>query len=204
MREWYGGFAISRRCRSPRNRWTLLTHCLMNGRIIRNTNMCLLSKRCSFRSRATAAVLALAPLCAITSHQGRVISSRSVDSVVEEAKKIIAMPSFKGYIHDVGGPSANFSRPACDKQAEHGACAKRQCLWPKPCANLKVDHTALCGDARCAARLAWREKVFIRSGIRYDYLMYDKDETFFDRLVQYHISGPAESGAGTHQRCRAG
>ena len=96
--------------------------------------------------------------CAITSHQGRVISSRSVDSVVEEAKKIIAMPSFKGYIHDVGGPSANFSRPACDKQAEHGACAKRQCLWPKPLCEPEGRSYALCGDARCAARLAWREE----------------------------------------------
>lgn len=127
--------------------------------------------------------------CAITSHQGRVISSRSVDSVVEEAKKITAMPAFKGYIHDVGGPSANFSRPACDKQAEHGACAKRQCLWPKPCTNLKVDHSHYVEMLDAVRALPGVKKVFIRSGIRYDYLMYDQDETFFDRLVQYHISG---------------
>lgn len=79
--------------------------------------------------------------CAITSHQGRVISTRSTESVLQEAKLITQMENFKGYIHDIGGPSANFSRPACDKQAEHGACAKRQCLWPKPCPNLKVDHS---------------------------------------------------------------
>ena len=108
---------------------------------------------------------------------------------VEEAKKITAMPAFKGYIHDVGGPSANFSRPACDKQAEHGACAKRQCLWPKPCTNLKVDHSHYVEMLDAVRALPGVKKVFIRSGIRYDYLMYDQDETFFDRLVQYHISG---------------
>lgn len=127
--------------------------------------------------------------CAITSHQGRVISSRSTQSVVEEAKKIIEMPNFKGYIHDLGGPSANFSRPACDKQTTQGACAKRQCLWPKPCPNLKVDHTHYVEMLDAIRELPKVKKVFIRSGIRYDYLMYDKDETFFDRLIQYHISG---------------
>lgn len=127
--------------------------------------------------------------CAITSHQGRVISSRSTQSVVEEAKKIIEMPNFKGYIHDLGGPSANFSRPACDKQTTLGACAKRQCLWPKPCPNLKVDHTHYVEMLDAIRELPKVKKVFIRSGIRYDYLMYDKDETFFDRLIQYHISG---------------
>ena len=127
--------------------------------------------------------------CAITSHQGRVISSRSTQSVVEEAKKITAMPNFKGYIHDLGGPSANFSRPACDKQTTLGACAKRQCLWPKPCPNLKVDHSHYVEMLDAIRTLPKVKKVFIRSGIRYDYLMYDKDETFFDRLVQYHISG---------------
>ena len=127
--------------------------------------------------------------CAITSHQGRVISSRSTQSVGEEAKKIIEMPNFKGYIHDLGGPSANFSRPACDKQTTLGACAKRQCLWPKPCPNLKVDHTHYVEMLDAIRELPKVKKVFIRSGIRYDYLMYDKDETFFDRLIQYHISG---------------
>lgn len=99
------------------------------------------------------------------------------------------MPNFKGYIHDLGGPSANFSRPACDKQTTLGACAKRQCLWPKPCPNLKVDHTHYVEMLDAIRELPKVKKVFIRSGIRYDYLMYDKDETFFDRLIQYHISG---------------
>ena len=127
--------------------------------------------------------------CAITSHQGRVISTRSVESVVAEAKTITQMKNFKGYIHDVGGPSANFSRPACDKQQTHGACAKRQCLWPTPCPNLKVDHSHYDDMLDQVRALPNVKKVFIRSGIRYDYLMYDKDETFFDRLVQHHISG---------------
>ena len=127
--------------------------------------------------------------CAITSHQGRVISARSTQSVVEEAKKITEMPNFKGYIHDIGGPSANFTRPACDKQTTHGACPKRQCLWPKPCPNLKVDHRPYVEMLDAVRALPKVKKVFIRSGIRYDYLMYDKDETFFDRLIQYHISG---------------
>lgn len=127
--------------------------------------------------------------CAITSHQGRVISTRSTESVVEEAKKIIDMPNFKGCIHDIGGPSANFSRLACDKQKEYGACKTRQCLWPKPCPNLKVDHSHYVEMLDAVRQLPKVKKVFIRSGIRYDYLMYDKDETFFDRLVQYHISG---------------
>lgn len=127
--------------------------------------------------------------CAITSHQGRVISTRSVESVVEEAKQIIDMPNFKGYIHDIGGPSANFSRPACDKQVEHGACPKKQCLWPKPCSNLKVDHSHYVEMLDAVRNLPKVKKVFIRSGIRYDYLMYDKNDEFFDRLVKYHISG---------------
>lgn len=127
--------------------------------------------------------------CAITSHQGRVISTRSVESVVEEAKQIIDMPNFKGYIHDIGGPSANFSRPACDKQVEHGACPKKQCLWPKPCGNLKVDHSHYVEMLDAVRTLPKVKKVFIRSGIRYDYLMYDKNDEFFDRLVKYHISG---------------
>lgn len=127
--------------------------------------------------------------CAITSHQGRVISTRSVESVVEEAKQIIDMPNFKGYIHDIGGPSANFSRPACDKQVEHRACPKKQCLWPKPCSNLKVDHSHYVEMLDAVRNLPKVKKVFIRSGIRYDYLMYDKNDEFFDRLVKYHISG---------------
>lgn len=127
--------------------------------------------------------------CAITHHQGRVISTRSKESIIEEAKRITEMPNFKGYIHDVGGPTANFSREACDKQREHGACTHRECLFPKPCPNMKVDHTRYLDILRELRTLPKVKKVFIRSGIRYDYLMYDQDETFFDELVQHHISG---------------
>lgn len=127
--------------------------------------------------------------CAITHHQGRVISTRSKESIIEEAKNITNMPNFKGYIHDVGGPTANFSREACDKQREHGACTHRECLFPKPCPNMKVDHTRYLDILRDLRALPKVKKVFIRSGIRYDYLMYDKDDTFFDELVQHHISG---------------
>lgn len=127
--------------------------------------------------------------CAITHHQGRVISSRSVESVVEEAKTITEMPNFKGYIHDVGGPSANFSREACNKQREFGACKSKECLHPKPCNNLVVDHSHYLDMLRAVRSLPNIKKVFIRSGIRYDYLMYDKSDAFFDELVKYHISG---------------
>lgn len=126
--------------------------------------------------------------CAITHHQGRVISTRSKESLIEEAKKITEMPNFKGYIHDVGGPTANFSRPACDKQEKYGACVKRECLFPR-CKNLVVDHRRYVDILRSLRSLPKVKKVFIRSGIRYDYLMYDKDETFFNELVKYHISG---------------
>lgn len=127
--------------------------------------------------------------CAITHHQGRVISTRSKDSIVDEAKRITEMPNFKGYIHDVGGPTANFSREACDKQREYGACKNRECLFPKGCANLKVDHSRYLEILRAVRTLPRVKKVFIRSGIRYDYLMYDKNDEFFDELVQHHISG---------------
>ncbi|MEG0290998.1 MAG: YgiQ family radical SAM protein, partial [Erysipelotrichaceae bacterium] len=127
--------------------------------------------------------------CAITHHQGRVISTRSKESLVEEAKLITQMPGFKGYIHDVGGPTANFSRTACDKQAKFGACVDRECLHPKPCANLKVDHTRYIDILRSLRALPKVKKVFIRSGVRYDYIMYDHDETFFQELVKYHVSG---------------
>ncbi len=127
--------------------------------------------------------------CAITHHQGRIISTRSKESIVNEAKIITQMPNFKGYIHDVGGPTANFSRTACDKQKKHGACIHKECLFPKPCPNLKVDHSDYVDTLRALRAIDNIKKVFIRSGIRYDYLMYDKDDTFFDELVQYHISG---------------
>ncbi|NBK97033.1 MAG: YgiQ family radical SAM protein, partial [Erysipelotrichia bacterium] len=127
--------------------------------------------------------------CALTFHQGRVIQSRSHESIIAEAKKMVWDPAFKGYIHDVGGPTANFRAPACEKQKTHGACATKQCLWPKPCKNLVVDHKDYLSLLTKLRALPNVKKVFVRSGIRYDYLMYDHDETFFRELVQNHISG---------------
>ncbi|HAQ56109.1 MAG TPA: YgiQ family radical SAM protein [Acholeplasmatales bacterium] len=127
--------------------------------------------------------------CALTMHQGRVVQSRSKESVVAEAEKILASPDFKGYIHDVGGPTANFNRPSCDKQLEHGVCAKRQCLHPTKCPNLQVDHREYLDILRTLRALHGVKKVFIRSGIRYDYLLYDPDDAFFKELVTHHVSG---------------
>ncbi|MBQ3100558.1 MAG: YgiQ family radical SAM protein [Clostridia bacterium] len=127
--------------------------------------------------------------CAIAFHQGRSVRSRSVDSVVEEAKMLTGLPGFKGYINDVGGPTANFRYPSCDKQKEHGVCANRKCLAPKPCPNLKVDHSEYVELLRKVSALPKIKKVFIRSGIRFDYLIYDKDESFFCDLVKNHVSG---------------
>lgn len=127
--------------------------------------------------------------CALNFHQGRIIQARSHESLISEAKKIIAEPDFKGYIHDVGGPTANFRRPACDKQKTHGACVDKQCLWPKACVNLKVDHSDYLALLRELSGLDGVKKVFVRSGIRYDYLMYDKDDTFFKDLIKNHVSG---------------
>ncbi len=127
--------------------------------------------------------------CALTAHQGRVITSRSKESLVEEAKKITEMKEFKGYIHDVGGPTANFHQPSCEKQLEHGVCLHKECLHPKACANLNVTHDEYLSVLRELRALPKVKKVFIRSGIRYDYLMYDKNDAFFDELVQHHISG---------------
>lgn len=127
--------------------------------------------------------------CALTFHQGRVIQSRSHESIVSEAKKMIWDPNFKGYIHDVGGPTANFRAPSCASQLERGVCQKKHCLWPKPCNNLEVDHQDYLILLRKLRELPNVKKVFVRSGIRYDYLMYDKDESFFRELVQHHISG---------------
>jgi uncharacterized radical SAM protein YgiQ len=127
--------------------------------------------------------------CALAFHQGRVIQARSHRSIINEAEKITWEPDFKGYIHDVGGPTANFRAPACDKQLTKGACKNRQCLFPSPCKNMKIDHkdyTKLLRELRDLPRV---KKVFVRSGIRYDYLISDKDETFFNELCEYHISG---------------
>jgi uncharacterized radical SAM protein YgiQ len=127
--------------------------------------------------------------CAITQHQGRMITSRSTPSLVEEATKITQMPNFKGYIHDVGGPTANFHQPSCQKQLTLGTCKYKDCLHPKPCAQLEVSHEKYLDALRQIRAIPKIKKVFIRSGIRYDYLVFDQDETFFDELIQYHISG---------------
>ena len=127
--------------------------------------------------------------CALTFHQGRTLQTRSHKSIVEEAKKMIWDPEFKGYIHDVGGPTANFRIKACDKQLKYGVCKERQCLFPKPCANLKVDHSDYLELLRELRQLPNVKKVFIRSGIRFDYLMADADDEFFYELCKHHISG---------------
>lgn len=127
--------------------------------------------------------------CAISFHQGRIVTSRSDESLIKEAEVMTGEKDFKGYIHDVGGPTANFMRPACDKQLKFGACSDRQCLFPEKCPNLVVDHKRYLKLLRKLRNLPKVKKVFIRSGIRYDYLIYDRDETFFNELCKYHISG---------------
>jgi len=127
--------------------------------------------------------------CALAFHQGRSVRSRSIESVVEEAKLISELPGFKGYIHDIGGPTANFRGPACDKQLKSGVCTNRKCLAPKPCPNLKVDHSEYVELLSRVEEIPKIKKVFIRSGIRFDYLVYDNDETFFKKLVRDHVSG---------------
>lgn len=127
--------------------------------------------------------------CALAFHQGRIIQARSHESIIAEANKMFWDPDFKGYIHDVGGPTANFRDTACDKQKTKGACPTKQCLWPEPCKNLKVDHEDYLSLLTKLRQLPNVKKVFVRSGIRYDYLMYDKNDHFFEELVQHHISG---------------
>ncbi len=127
--------------------------------------------------------------CAITQHQGRMITSRSTPSLVEEAIKITEMPHFKGYIHDVGGPTANFHQPSCQKQLTLGTCKNKDCLHPQPCSQLEVSHATYLDALRQLRAIPKVKKVFIRSGIRYDYLIFDQDEAFFDELIQFHISG---------------
>ena len=127
--------------------------------------------------------------CALTFHQGRIIQTRSQESILREAEGMTHSPGFKGYIHDVGGPTANFRQPACKKQLQRGACPTRQCLFPSPCKNLIADHTDYLSLLRKLRKLPGVKKVFIRSGIRFDYLMADPDDTFFKELVEYHVSG---------------
>lgn len=127
--------------------------------------------------------------CSLAFHQGRYITSRSKESVIEEAKRITQMPDFKGYIHDIGGPTANFRFPACQKQESAGLCKGKKCLAPTPCPALKADHTEYLDILRSVRALPGVKKVFIRSGIRYDYMLKDKDDAFFRELVKYHVSG---------------
>ena len=127
--------------------------------------------------------------CALTFHQGRELRSRSIESLVREAEALTQKPDFKGYIHDVGGPTANFRHPACKKQLEHGVCKNKDCLYPAPCKNMEVDHTEYRELMRRIREVPGVKKVFIRSGIRFDYLMADKDDSFFWDLCKHHISG---------------
>lgn len=127
--------------------------------------------------------------CAIAFHQGRAVRSRSEQSVIDEARLITELPDFKGYINDVGGPTANFRYPSCDKQKECGVCPAKKCLAPTPCKNLKVDHTEYAHMLREIEKLDGVKKVFVRSGIRFDYLILDEDDTFFRQLVTHHVSG---------------
>lgn len=127
--------------------------------------------------------------CALTFHQGRILQTRSHESIIEEAKAMTGEPDFKGYIHDVGGPTANFRQPACSKQMEHGACKNKQCLFPEPCKNMKIDHKDYINLLRELRKIPKVKKVFVRSGIRFDYSIADKDHTFIRELCKYHVSG---------------
>ena len=127
--------------------------------------------------------------CALTFHQGRVVTSRSEDSIVEEARALTELPDFKGYIHDIGGPTANFREPACEKQLSKGCCKNKQCLFPTPCKNLRVSHDSLVRILRRVRALPRVKKVFIRSGIRFDYVMADPNPTFLRELCEHHVSG---------------
>ena len=127
--------------------------------------------------------------CALTFHQGRILQARSQDSLVEEARQFLNDPDFKGYIHDVGGPTANFRHPSCEKQLTCGVCKEKQCLFPKPCRNLKVDHRDYIGLLRRLREIPGVKKVFIRSGIRFDYVLADPKEDFLRELCRHHVSG---------------
>ena len=127
--------------------------------------------------------------CALTMHQGRIIQSRSKESILDEVKLITKDKDFKGYIHDIGGPTANFYHPACSKQMEKGVCNNKECIGYNPCKNLEVDHSDYLDILREARKIEGVKKVFVRSGLRYDYIMYDKNKEFFEELVKYHISG---------------
>ena len=127
--------------------------------------------------------------CALTFHQGRILQTRSHDSILREAEKMTKDPDFKGYIHDVGGPTADFRQPSCQQQLTKGVCQNRQCLFPKPCGNLTVDHTDYVSLLRKLRKLSGVKKVFIRSGVRFDYVVADKSPVFLQELVKHHVSG---------------
>jgi len=127
--------------------------------------------------------------CALAFHQGRTVTARSHESILREAETLTKKPGFKGYIHDVGGPTANFRAPSCQKQLKHGVCKNKQCLFPTPCRNLEVSHQDYIELLRKLRKLPKVKKVFVRSGIRFDYLMNDKDDSFFTELCKHHISG---------------
>ncbi len=127
--------------------------------------------------------------CSLAFHQGRAVTSRSHDSILREAEILKDLPDFKGYIHDVGGPTANFRRPACDKQLTEGTCRNKRCLYPSPCKAMTVDHTDYAVLLKKLRTLPYIKKVFIRSGIRFDYLMADKNDSFFKDLLKHHVSG---------------
>ncbi len=127
--------------------------------------------------------------CALAIHQGRYVQKRSQDSIVSEAKRMTQMPDFKGYIHDIGGPTANFRNPACEKQKTHGVCRHRECLYPTPCKNLDADESDYLEILKAVRSLPEVKKVFVRSGIRYDFMLKDKTSPFFKELVKHHVSG---------------
>ncbi|MFP4662083.1 MAG: YgiQ family radical SAM protein, partial [Halanaerobiales bacterium] len=127
--------------------------------------------------------------CSLTFHQGRTVTSRSKESIINEAENIIEDDDFKGYIHDVGGPTANFRGPACNRQLSKGSCKNRQCMFPNPCANLEIDHSEYLDILRTLRNMDEVKKVFIRSGLRFDYIMADRDDSFFRELCEHHVSG---------------
>ncbi|MGN0165941.1 MAG: YgiQ family radical SAM protein [Lachnospiraceae bacterium] len=127
--------------------------------------------------------------CALTFHQGRIVQSRSIDSLVKEAERMTEDKDFKGYIHDVGGPTANFQQPACKKQLKSGACKNKQCLYPQVCKNMDVDHKKYVELLRRLRQIPKVKKVFVRSGVRFDYALADKNDTFIQELCRYHVSG---------------
>lgn len=135
--------------------------------------------------------------CSLAFHQGRMVTSRSHESVIREVTALTKLPDFKGYINDVGGPSANFRHYSCQKQAKYGMCAERRCLAPTPCPNLDADHSDYLALLRKLRAIPGIKKVFVRSGIRYDYMLQDKNDDFFAELVKYHISGQLKVAPST-------